>query len=84
MTGRLSEEERWERAAALHASIADQVEQLRESGRWQACLDFAASFHAYSLQNVCLLLAQNPHAIRVAGFRQWEAKGRRVRRGRSR
>jgi antirestriction protein ArdC len=77
----LSDEDRRERAAALHASIADQVEQLKDSQRWTAFLDFAASFHQFSFHNVCLLLAQNPHASRVAGFRQWEAKGRLVRKG---
>jgi hypothetical protein len=78
----LSAQERRERAAGLQASIVDQVQQLRDSGRWRAFLDFAASFHAYSLNNVALLLAQSGGtATRVAGYRQWEARGRQVRKG---
>jgi antirestriction protein ArdC len=78
----LTPEKRRERAAGLQASIVDQVQQLRDSGRWRAFLDFAASFHTYSFNNVVLLLAQTGGtATRVAGYRQWEAKGRQVRKG---
>lgn len=39
------------------------------------------SFHNYSLSNLLLILSQNPDATMVAGFRQWQAKGRQVRKG---
>ena len=68
-------------AEALHASIVEQVQQLTDSGQWRAFLEFARSFHAYSLNNLLLILAQNPDATMVAGFRQWQAKGRQVRKG---
>ena len=68
-------------AEALHASIAEQVQQLADSDQWRAFLEFARSFHNYSLNNLLLILAQNPHATQVAGFRQWQAKGRQVRKG---
>ncbi|NUU08606.1 ArdC-like ssDNA-binding domain-containing protein [Leifsonia sp. C5G2] len=76
-----SAEERQAEAEALHASIVEQVQQLAESGQWRAFLDFARSFHNYSLNNLLLILAQSPKATMVAGFRQWQAKGRQVRRG---
>lgn len=66
---------------ALHASIIQQVQQLADSGQWQAFLDFARSFHSYSLNNLLLILAQEPNATMVAGFRQWQTKGRQVRKG---
>ncbi|MGN7797701.1 ArdC-like ssDNA-binding domain-containing protein [Leifsonia sp. 22587] len=63
-------------AEALHASIVEQVQQLADSGKWRAFLEFARSFH-----NLLLILAQKPDTTTVAGFRQWQAKGRQVRKG---
>ncbi|MFF1573910.1 ArdC-like ssDNA-binding domain-containing protein [Leifsonia sp. NPDC058292] len=74
-------EEKKAQAEALHNSISDQVEQLRESDRWTAFLDFAKAFHAYSLNNLLLILSQMPEASQVAGFRKWQALGRQVRKG---
>ena len=68
-------------AEALHASIVEQVQQLTDSGQWRAFLEFAHTFHNYSLNNLLLILAQKPDATMVAGFRQWQAKGRQVRKG---
>lgn len=76
-----SAEERQAKAEALHTSIVDQVQRLADSGQWRAFLEFARSFHNYSLNNLLLILAQNPDATMVAGFRQWQAKGRQVRKG---
>jgi antirestriction protein ArdC len=80
-TTKRSAEQRKAQAEALHASIIDQVQQLADSGQWQKFLDFARSFHSYSLNNLLLILAQNPDATMVAGFRQWQTKGRQVRKG---
>jgi len=46
--------------------------------RYLACM---ARFHAYSPNNIALILAQRPEATRVAGYRAWQALGRQVRRG---
>lgn len=75
-------EEKKAQAEALHNSISEQVEALRDSGRWTAFLDFAQSFHAYrTLNNVLLILSQSPEASRVAGFRKWQGLNRQVRKG---
>ncbi|MEN2742727.1 ArdC-like ssDNA-binding domain-containing protein [Microbacterium sp. X-17] len=74
-------EKRQAHAEALHASIVEQVQRLADSGQWRAFLEFARSFHNYSLNNLLLILAQNPEASMVAGFRQWQSKGRQVRKG---
>jgi len=74
-------EEKKAQAAALRESIATQVEALRDSDRWAQFLTFASAFHAYSLNNVLLILAQRPDAARVAGFRTWQGLGRQVRKG---
>jgi hypothetical protein len=69
-------EQRKAQAEALHTSIDEQVQQLAESEQWRRFLDFARSFHTYSLNNLLLILAQYPEATMVAGFRQWRTKGR--------
>jgi antirestriction protein ArdC len=74
-------EEKKAQAEALHNSISDQVEQLRDTGRWTAFLDFAKAFHTYSLNNLLLILSQMPEASQVAGFRKWQSLGRQVRKG---
>lgn len=78
---RKTAEERRAQAEELQGSIAEQVEHLRDSEQWVRFLEFAQSFHRYSLGNLLLILSQRPTATRVAGFRQWQAKGRQVRKG---
>jgi hypothetical protein len=74
-------EERKAQAEALHATLTLQVEQLTDSDQWRRFLDFTKSFHTYSLNNLLLILSQYPDASAVAGFRQWQARGRQVRKG---
>jgi len=74
-------EKRDERLEALHASLAEGVAALTSSEKWQAWLDFSASFHAYSFNNQMLILIQCPTATMVTGFRKWQEKGRQVRKG---
>ncbi|KQV07087.1 ArdC-like ssDNA-binding domain-containing protein [Leifsonia sp. Root112D2] len=78
---RKTAEEKKAQAEALHASITDQVDALRNTDQWKRFLGFAQSFHAYSLNNLLLILSQRPDATTVAGFRAWQAKGRQVRKG---
>lgn len=68
-------------AAALQEQLAEQVQQLVDSDHWRQFLKFTGSFHQYSLNNLLLIMKQNPDASRVAGYRQWLAKGRQVKRG---
>lgn len=76
-----SPEERRAEAEALHATIAEQVEELRDSEAWTRFLRFAQAFHRYSLGNLLLILAQRPEATHVAGYRTWQKLGRQVRKG---
>jgi hypothetical protein len=76
-----SREDQADQARALQESIAAQVEALRASDQWHRYLDFVASFHSYSLNNLLLILGQCPDASHVAGYRAWQAKGRQVRKG---
>ena len=57
-----SPEERRAEAEGLHATIAEQVEELRSSEAWTRFLTFAQAFHRYSINNLLLILAQKPEA----------------------
>lgn len=74
-------EQRRAEVEGLHATIAEQVEELRNSDAWQRFLDFAQSFHRYSINNLLLILSQKPEATHVAGYRTWQNLGRQVRKG---
>ena len=76
-----SPEERRAEAEGLHATIAEQVEELRSSEAWTRFLTFAQAFHRYSINNLLLILAQKPEATHVAGYRTWQSIGRQVRKG---
>src|SRR5258708_33360895 len=73
--------ERREKLEALHEQFTAQVAELVDGERWRAMLAAAGRFHQYSLGNVLLILAQNPEATRVAGYRTWQSLGRQVRKG---
>ena len=79
--GRKSPEQRQADAEALHATLVEQVETLTTTEGWKRFLKVAATFHTYSLNNLMLIVAQNPDATDVAGFRQWQQRGRQVRKG---
>jgi hypothetical protein len=49
-----------------------------EAGRSDALvryLETASRFHTYSFRNQCLIAAQCPTAIRVAGYQAWRRLG---------
>ncbi|WP_394253540.1 ArdC-like ssDNA-binding domain-containing protein [Arthrobacter pityocampae] len=79
-TGKTAEERKAE-VEALHRQLTVQVEALTSTEEWAKFLQFAQSFHAYSFNNLMLILSQRPTATAVAGFRQWQDKGRQVRKG---
>lgn len=65
----------------LHRQLTDGILKLHDPAAWQAWLQFAHRFHRYSFNNTVLLLAQDPAATAVAGYRAFQAMGRQVRRG---
>ena len=74
-------EQRRAEAEALQGSIAEQVEELRNTDQWKKMLDYAQKFHAYSINNLLLIMAQMETATQVAGYRKWQSLGRQVRKG---
>ena len=57
------------------------VQAIQTSEDFKRYLRTAARFHAYSPNNVLLILSQRPDATRVAGYKTWQALGRQVKKG---
>ena len=71
-------QERMQQALGLlEAGIA----AILDSESFAGYLRAMARFHRYSAHNVALILAQNPDATHVAGYRAWQQLGRQVRKG---
>lgn len=60
------------------ANITDEKALSAEIRRY---LTFFAGFRGHSFYNTLLIWIQKPNATKVAGFRQWEKKFRRVKKG---
>lgn len=67
--------------AAHLARLEQAVAAIKSSDDWRRYLKVQASFHAYSLNNLLMIMTQCPDATRVAGFKTWQSLGRQVRKG---
>ncbi len=65
----------------LSPKIEAGVQALVDGGSWQEWLDWQSSFHRYSFGNAQLIRAQCPQAMQVAGYRDWQKRGRQVQKG---
>jgi len=74
-------EARHERYRELLVTLESGIAAIVTGDGFARYLHCMARFHAYSPNNVALILAQRPEATRVAGYRAWQALGRQVRRG---
>ena len=74
-------EARHERYREVLATLEHGIAGIVTSDGFARYLRCMARFHAYSPNNIALILAQSPDATRVAGYRAWQALGRQVRRG---
>ena len=58
------------------------VKEVFTSGKYKEYLDFMCKFHNYSVNNIILIMMQNPQASLVAGYKAWQTKFKRqVRKG---
>lgn len=63
------------------AKVAIENISLLTEERWISFLKIQSTFRSYSLNNKKLILAQNPYATTVTGFKSWKKQGRTVRKG---
>src|SRR5690606_20614048 len=78
---KLTPEERRERIRAAHEQLATAVETLLTSDGWQQMVTRRAWLRRYSINNLMLIIFQRPDASDVRPIREWNAVGRRVRKG---
>lgn len=57
------------------------VEKITASEQFKDYLKYLSAFHAYSANNILLVLLQRPTARMVAGYRKWQELGRQVNKG---
>lgn len=74
-------EKRMKAAKELEGTIKSQVEEFLRSEKWFEFLEYARKFHSYSFRNILLIMAQQPAASQVAGYRKWLSLGRQVKKG---
>jgi hypothetical protein len=67
--------------AKVQALLAEAMEQLTDPDAWEVFLERGSSLSRYSFRNQMLIGMQCPEASDVAGYVEWQARGRQVRRG---
>lgn len=75
------EDARLDRVAALSGRAAAQAGLIVTGQDWAAWLNLAARLRGWSFTNLMLIAAQCPTATMVAGYEEWQARGRHVRKG---
>ncbi|GHI98096.1 ArdC family protein [Streptomyces olivaceus] len=79
---RKSPEERAAEVAALHDLLNDAIGSLVSADGWRAMLRATvANLGRYSANNMILILAQCPNATQVRGRKEWNDRGRLIRKG---
>lgn len=57
--------------------LQEGTRKVFDSDRYKMFLDCCSKFHSYSAKNTVLICMQQPNATRVAGYKTWEALGRK-------
>ena len=70
-----------DKLAEVHDRLIAAIDDLVSGDDWRRFLEASQRLHAYSPNNVLLILAQRPTASRAAGYRTWQSLGYQVRRG---
>ena len=65
--------------AGLREQVAGQVKAMVTGEDWAAWLRVAARFPGWSFTNILLVVAQRPGATNLAGYQEWQDRGRQVR-----
>ena len=63
------------------ARLEHEVAAIQDSASFRRYLDVQARFHAYSYNNVLLIMSQRPDAARVTSYQTWRTLERQVVRG---
>jgi len=80
-TTALTAEERSERLRVARQQLTDSLARLMTADGWQTAMEGRAWMRRYSFNNFMMILQQRPDATDVRPLREWNAAGRRVRKG---
>ena len=73
---------REEKVEQMNQLVKDIAEQWDRSPELMAdALQFGSQFYKYSVNNMKLIYAQNPHAVYVGSFQSWKEKSASVKKG---
>jgi DNA primase len=75
------EEDRQRAVSELREQAALGIRALVTGEDWAAWLRLAAQLPDWSFTNIILIAGQRPAATMVAGYEEWQARGRQVRKG---
>jgi DNA primase len=75
------EEDRQRAVGELRERAAERVRALVTGEDWAAWLRLAARLPGWSFTNLMLIAGQRPGVTMVAGYKEWQARGRQVRKG---
>ena len=64
--------------AASMETLIDAIESDQITDEVNAFWHVMSRFYHYSFRNQCLIMAQNPKATKVAGYKTWQTMGRQV------
>jgi hypothetical protein len=70
-----------DKLAATHERLLAAVDGLVDGDGWQTLLRVTARVHSYSPSNLILIASQRPDASCVHGYKEWQKRGRQVRKG---
>jgi len=65
----------------LIKELATETDKVKLSEKFKEYLNFMAKFHNYSWYNTFWIMAQNPQAERMAGFKKWNELKRTIKKG---
>ncbi len=75
------EEDRQRAVGELRERAAEGVRALVTGEDWAAWLRLAARLPGWSFTNLMLIASQRPGVTMIAGYKEWQARGRQVRKG---
>lgn len=71
-----------EKIQEMSEKLEQGIKDVFESEKYKQYLDVMAKFHKYSVNNIMLIMQQNPNATSVAGYNSWKNNfGRNVKKG---
>lgn len=70
-----------EKINKIQKEVDQAIERMFQNGEFQRFLEVTSKFPKYSLNNIIMIVSQNPDATLVMGYKKWQELGRQVQKG---